>query len=403
IKNGKEPPPPERKTVDAPSPDSPWKGGEKAKVVMEVFSDFQCPFCKRVVSTLEQVHKHYGADVRLVFKHHPLPFHPRAEPAANLAVEAFKEKGDKGFWQVHDLLFDSQPKLDDADLLEVAKQAGLNPYRAKQAITKSIHDKLIEEDEDLADVLNVRGTPHFFINGRRLSGARPFEAFQSLIDEQLAAAKASVNSGVPRGNYYAQLMKDAKEAEPFEVKQIAAPTSANPTKGPKTGIQIHIFSDLQCPFCKRVNPTLEQLEKDFKNQVQFVWHNFPLPFHKDAALAAEAAMEVFRQKGAKAFWHYIDAVFEAQATGIGRDVLEQLAKKEGVSMPRFTDALDQHSHQADIQADKALATKIGISGTPAFVVGGYFISGAQPYAKFKRAVKRALEDRKLGRKPGAGN
>ena len=72
-------------------------------------------------------------------------------------------------------------------------------------------------------------------------------------------------------------------------------------------------------------------------------------------------------------------------------------------MPRFTDALDQHSHQADIQADKALATKIGISGTPAFVVGGYFISGAQPYAKFKRAVKRALEDRKLGRKPGAGN
>lgn len=395
-------PEPEDTTVwKVPVGTSPTLGPKDALVTIVVFSDFECPFCKRVESTLEQVRREYPNDVRLVFKHNPLPFHSRAEPAANLAIEAYKQKGDKGFWQVHDLLFESQPQLDDAALLEVAKQAGLNPIRAKLAVTKSPHKKAIEEDLDLADAVKARGTPHFFINGRRLSGARPFEEFRKLIDEQLALGKAAVGPTLPRGKYYAHLMKDAKEADPFEVKQVAAPTKANPTKGPKTGIPIHIFSDLQCPFCKRVNPTLARVEKDFKNQVQFVWHNLPLSFHKDAELAAEAAMEVYKQKGSKAFWDFIEAVFDAQQTGIGRDVLEQLAAKAGVNLRQFSDALDQHTHRAAVQADAALAKQIGINGTPGFVVGGYFISGAQPYTKFRKAINLALKDKRLGRKPSA--
>lgn len=382
---------------------SPSLGPKDALVTIVEFSDFQCPFCKRVDATLEEIRKQYGDDVRLVFKHKPLPFHNRAEPAANLAIEAYKEKGNKGFWQVHDLLFDSQPSLEDADLLGIAKQAGLNPVRAKQAITASLHKKVIEEDQDLADDVKASGTPHFFINGRRLSGAQPLETFEKLIDEQLALAKAAVGSTLPRGKYYDHLMKSAKEGDPFEVKQVPAPTSANPTKGPKNGVRIHIFSDLQCPFCSRANPTLARVEKDFKNQVQFVWHNLPLPFHKDAEPAAEAAMEVFKQKGAKAFWHFIDAVFDAQKTGIGRDVLEQLAAKEGVNMQQFNDALDQHTHRASIQAEKVMSDQLGINGTPGFIIGGYFISGAQPYSKFRKVIKRALKDKQLGRKPQATN
>ncbi|MCA9646160.1 MAG: thioredoxin domain-containing protein, partial [Myxococcales bacterium] len=395
---------PEDKTVwKVPVGTSPTLGPKDALVTIVVFSDFQCPFCKRVEPTLDRIRKQYGDDVRMVFKHHPLPFHARAEPAANLAVEAYKQKGNKGFWLVHDLLFESQPQLADDDLLGIAKQAGLNPVRAKQAITKSLHKKSIEADQDLADDVHARGTPHFFVNGRRVSGAQPFESFEKVIDERIATAKAAIGPTLPRGKYYDHLMKDAKHGDPFIVKQVAAPTSANPTKGPKTGIRIHIFSDLQCPFCRRVNPTLAQVEKDFKNQVQFIWHNLPLPFHKDAEPAAEAAMEVFKQKGAKAFWHFIDAVFDAQATGIGRDVLEQLAAREGVNMQQFTDALDQHTHLTSIRAEKAAADQLGINGTPGFVVGGYFISGAQPYSKFKRAIKRAQKDKQAGRKPQAAN
>ncbi len=70
------------------------------------FSDFQCPFCRRVEPTLKGLRDKYGDKVRLVWKNEPLPFHPRAEPAAEAALEVRAEKGDKGFWDAHDKLFD---------------------------------------------------------------------------------------------------------------------------------------------------------------------------------------------------------------------------------------------------------------------------------------------------------
>ena len=84
-------------------------------VTIVEFSDFQCPYCSRVEPTLKEVQEKYGDKVRLVWKNEPLPFHPRAEPAAEVAIEARAEKGDKGFWDVARRLFASQPKLEDAD------------------------------------------------------------------------------------------------------------------------------------------------------------------------------------------------------------------------------------------------------------------------------------------------
>ncbi len=107
----------EDKTVwKVPVGDSPAKGPDSALVTIIEFSDFQCPYCKRVEDTLKKVTETYADKVRLVWKHEPLPFHPRAEPAAEVAVMAYKEKGSKGFWTAHDKLFDSQPKLEDDDL-----------------------------------------------------------------------------------------------------------------------------------------------------------------------------------------------------------------------------------------------------------------------------------------------
>jgi predicted DsbA family dithiol-disulfide isomerase len=128
--------------------------------------------------------------------------------------------------------------------------------------------------------------------------------------------------------------------------------------------------------------------------VKLVWRHLPLPFHKDAPLAAEAAQEVFAQKGNAAFWRYHDALFEAQETGIGRDVLEAIAAKQGVDMTRFVAALDSHKHRPKVEADVAIATDASISGTPGFVINGYFVSGAQPTQAFRKVIRRALDDKK---------
>jgi protein-disulfide isomerase len=164
----------------------PSFGPEGAKVTIVEFSDFQCPFCSRVQGTLEQVMRIYEGRVRIVWKNNPLAFHKQADPAAQLALEARAQRGDAGFWAAHDLLFQNQRKLSDEDLEGYAKELGLDVGRAKQAIARRKYAGEIAADQRLADQVKATGTPMFFINGRKLVGAQPFEKFKAVIDRELA-------------------------------------------------------------------------------------------------------------------------------------------------------------------------------------------------------------------------
>jgi protein-disulfide isomerase len=243
--------------------------------------------------------------------------------------------------------------------------------------------------------VSARGTPHFFINGVRLAGAQPIEKFEDRIADALEAARALTARGVPASKVYETIIKDGKVGPPPDRKEVPPPDSTTPFRGNANApVVVQIFSDFQCPFCRKVNPTLKEIEKEFGGRVKLVWRHMPLPFHKDAPLAAEAAQEVFAQKGSAAFWRYHDALFEAQETGIGRDVLETLAAKQGVDMQKFAEALDSHKHKPKVDADIAIANDAGISGTPGFVINGYFVSGAQPTPAFRSVIRRALDDKK---------
>src|SRR5690606_20511656 len=130
----------------------------------------------------------------------------------------------------------------------------------------------ISASMELASDLEARGTPHFFVNGRRLAGAQPFEKFDALIKEQLKTAKALVGKGVSRANVYDELMKKAKGPEEPEKRDVAEPTAQNPSKGAQNAkVVIQEFSDFQCPFCSRVNPTIKQILDEYEGQVKIVW------------------------------------------------------------------------------------------------------------------------------------
>jgi protein-disulfide isomerase len=137
-----------------------------------------------------------------------------------------------------------------------------------------------------------------------------------------------------------------------------------------------------------------EVMKEFGNDVKVVWRNMPLPFHKNAPLAAEAAQEIYEQKGDKAFWEYHDKLFASQKEpgGIERANLEKFAQEMGADMTKFKKALDEHTHQAKIEADSKAGAAAGVNGTPGFIVNGYFISGAQPFAAFKKVIKRAKSE-----------
>jgi protein-disulfide isomerase len=158
------------------------KGAEMAPVAIVEFSDFQCPFCARVVPTLKQIENTYQGNVRIIWKHLPLAIHKDAVPAA-LAAEAAGNQGK--FWEFHDRLFADQTKLGADDLRQHAKELQLDMNRFEADIIGADEKKTVETDMAEATALGVNGTPGIFINGRFVAGAVPYEEFAKMIDEEL--------------------------------------------------------------------------------------------------------------------------------------------------------------------------------------------------------------------------
>lgn len=372
---------------------SPTRGPKTALVTMVEFGDFECQYCKKVETTVAALLKSYGSDLRLVFKHEPLSFHKRAEPAAEVALEARAEKGDTGFWDVHDKLFRATA-LDDSDLLALAQGAGVDPKKAIAAINTHKWQKTIDADTDLADDVQASGTPHFFINGRRLVGNQPEAKFRALIDEELKKAKALVAAGTNSASLYDAIIKNGKGGLVLE-KRSVTPLASAPVRGSGT-VLIQEFADFECPYCKKAEDTLKEVLKNYPGKVRIAWRNLPLSMHPHAEIAAEAAMEANAQKGAPGFAKMHELLF-AGASGLDRPALETYATQAGLDLARFKTALDTHTHKAAIDADAAVASSASISGTPAFVIGPYFLNGAQPYAKFRRVIDQVLKE--SGAKP----
>jgi protein-disulfide isomerase len=167
---------------------TPPKGSPTAPVTIIEFSDYQCPFCKRVEPTVQEVLKAYGPDkVRFAYRNFPLPFHSDARPAAEAAGCA-AEQGK--FWEYHEKLMAAKDLSAD-NLKKLAGEVGVDQKQFDGCVAAQKFKDAIEKDVEAGEAAGVNGTPAFFINGRMLDGAQPFEKFKEVIDEELASAKKS--------------------------------------------------------------------------------------------------------------------------------------------------------------------------------------------------------------------
>ena len=175
---------PPRTSVTAGS--APAKGSASAPIEVIEYADFECPYCLAAAPTVKRVLDTYGDQVRLVYRHYPLPNHPNARPAAEASMCAH-EQGQ--FWAYHDRLFTEQGKLSVADLKQAAATLGLDAPRFNKCVDDHKFKSVVDADAQSGTDAGVNGTPAFFINGRPITGAQPFEAFKRIIDEELEFKK----------------------------------------------------------------------------------------------------------------------------------------------------------------------------------------------------------------------
>ena len=174
---------PPRYRVESAAHD-PVRGPANAPVEIVEFSDFQCPFCARVVPTLARLRDTFGDQIKIVFRDFPLTsIHPEAFQAAE-AAECAREQGR--FWEYHDRLFDNQRALATADLKRHAGELGLDTAAFGACLDGGQTRARVDEDLQAGQALGISATPAFFINGRFVSGAQPYELFEAIIKDELA-------------------------------------------------------------------------------------------------------------------------------------------------------------------------------------------------------------------------
>ncbi len=160
----------------------PTQGPANAPVTIVEFSDFQCPFCSRLIPTLEQVKAKYGDKVRVVFRQYPLPMHAQAQKAAEASLCA-NEQGK--FWEMHDAMFKNQQQLAVENLKAKAAELGLNADSFNSCLDSGKFQAKVAEDQQAGTAAGVSGTPALFINGRFINGAVPLEQLTEVIDDEL--------------------------------------------------------------------------------------------------------------------------------------------------------------------------------------------------------------------------
>ncbi len=209
-----------------------------------------------------------------------------------------------------------------------------------------------------------------------------------------ADGKYVVFSGVDRNRMAVGGIEDVT-SDPFAEVMKKLTLDGNPSKGPKdAAVTIVEFSDFQCPYCSRAYNTLKnQVLKEYGDKVRVVYKNFPLSFHKwaePAGIANECAYDQDEAASWVLYSYYFDNQRELNEENLKEKTLEAL-KETKVDADKFADCFDNKKTADRIQADMAEGKSVGVTGTPAFLINGRFLSGAQPFPRFKAIIDDELQ------------
>ncbi len=175
--------------------------------------------------------------------------------------------------------------------------------------------------------------------------------------------------------------------QPFRVEVEATGPAKGPADAPITIVE---FSDFQCPYCSRVNPSLQKVRESYGEKVRIVFRQFPLAIHADAPKASEASLCAAEQDEGL-FWKLHDAMFADQHNLNVASLKEKATAIEGLDSTAFAECLGSDRFAQQVADDLKAGTRAGVTGTPAFFVNGRFISGAAAFESFAKIIDDELQ------------
>ncbi len=371
----------------------PYRGSPNAPVLLEEFSDYQCPFCARFSQQTRPSllrNQIASGEVVLVLYDFPLTsIHPQGVAAAH-AARCAGEQGAVAYWAMHERLFATINSWSNGRANELfalfAKELGLDESSFRACQESGRYNDAINADINLGMARGVRSTPTFFLNNQIFIGAQPLESFNSAI--------ALVRGGQPL----------PAEPTPQAANPAIVPTpatirlneSAMALGNPAAPVTIVEFTDYQCPFCARhVQQTLPQIIRELieTGRVYYIMKDFPLDqLHPQARAAAVAARCAGEQE---ADWPMHDLLFARQQNWSGQAnvnaIFASYAAELGLNEAAFGECLSSGRYDAAVEQNLQEGLSLGVRGTPAFFINGFPISGAQPFNLFAYAVGLAEE------------
>lgn len=359
----------------------PSKGRADAPITLEIYSDFMCPYSRKLAQIQPELEKKYGGRLRTVYNHFPLPFHKGADKLAEASACA-QEQGK--FWEMHDVLMAWEGEAGPAKLAEAAQKIGVEPGAFSACMQEGRYAGFVAASISEAQKKGVNSTPTFFINGRMGAGALPLEMLTGAMDwfEN------------PKGEYPGRKFNPtAQQAPPppapivddkpveFDKEFLAKGPSEGPADAPVTVIE---FIDYNCPFCQRGALDLEPVLKASKTPLRLLSKQLPLPMHPNAEKHAVAALCADEQGK---YWPFRAQIFGKYWGKQTVDDLKTAAAEAGLNRKKFDDCLDNSKTLDRVKADVAVGTKAGVNGTPTYFVNGKRIVGANT-----PEIQKALEE-----------
>jgi protein-disulfide isomerase len=302
--------------------------------------------------------------------------------------------GELDAW-IKDQLFEQETQSREAaKLYEVRAQGAENliAQRLIEAEAKRLGqdaDSLLEAEAKKRTNVPEEEVQRFYDEHKANFGDRPVEEVKAQIRDHLERRRAP-----EAAREYVDSLRDAAQVAVLLERPRTQVEAVGPARGPAdAAVTIVEFSDYQCPFCRRAEPTVKEVLAKYEGKVRFVFRHFPLDrIHPQARGASEAAACADAQGK---FWEYHEGLF-AENAQLDRAGLDALAEKTGLDPAAFKVCMDEGRTKDLVQKDLEAGTEAGVSGTPAFFINGIPLRGALPAAEFQRVIDEELAAKSKG-------